>query len=180
MTPDEIQFWILWVRIGTLAVSMMGIGLVYWQLHKIGETIRGNAFSSSFAELRELHKVFIENPDLRPFFYDNKLPPNDVAESPPEDVGLNRRANAVAEMFLDAFIHMYLLRPRFPEELKHHIDLFIEDMVQSSGFLADYLRQNARFIPVELRAVILGFINTRATKLKLQGKAFNPAARTDC
>jgi len=64
-------------------------------------------------------------------------------------------------MYFDAFIHMYLLRPRFPDELRHHIDLFIEDMVQNSGFLSDYLRRNAKFIPADLRIVILRFIDAR-------------------
>lgn len=153
LTPDEILLGTLWVRIGGLVVSIVGIWLVLRQLRQVRLTILGNAFSNSFSELREIHKIFVEHPDLRPYFFDN--------EALSRDAETYQKAKSVAEMYLDAFIHMYLLRPRFPAELRNHIDLLIEDMVTRSGFLADYLQENARFMPPALNSQVLRFIKAR-------------------
>lgn len=154
LTPDEILLVTLWVRITGVGVSIVGIWLVLRQLGQVRETILGNAFSNSFAELREIHKIFVDHPGLRPYFFDN--------ESLSRDSEDYQQAKSVAEMYLDAFIHMHLLQPRFPAELRSHIDLLIEEMVHGSEFLAYYLRENAKFMPPSLRSLVSRFIETRA------------------
>jgi hypothetical protein len=50
------------------------------------------------------------------------------------------RAEAIAEMYLDAFFHMYLLRERFSAEEQKHMDLLIEDTAEvtaTAGRLRD-------------------------------------------
>jgi hypothetical protein len=104
MSPDQIQHWTLGVRIAEVIVSVLGIGGLILSLRQVGKTVTGNAFMNAFSELRELHKVFVSYPNLRPCFYDNE-------PMPVQDENY-QRARSVAEMFLDAFVHMYLLRGR--------------------------------------------------------------------
>ena len=157
---DSIQCMTLVVRVLALGVSIVAVyvvykqlQVVYQQLQKVNETILGNAFSSCFIELRELHKVFIEDPKLRPYFYEDEHP------TPKSDA--YQKAMAVAEMFFDAFIHMYLLRSRFPEDLREHIDLYIEDMINLSEFLSDYLAKNEKWMPADLRSLVKRLVAKR-------------------
>ena len=160
MSQEEFQLYALCVWIGGLLVSIAGVvlvtkqvQLVNRQLEQVSHTISGNAFSSSFAELREIHKVFIDHPHLRPYFYDDKRLP--------ENSEYWNTALTIAEMFLDAFFHLYLLRDRFPDGSKKHVDLFIEDMVQRSPFLAEYLEKNAQFMQQDLQSLVLKLIEAR-------------------
>jgi hypothetical protein len=153
MTSDDIQFWTLLVRLCGLGVSVLGLVLVLRQLKQVGQTMQGNAFSNSFSELREIHKVFVSYPELRPYFFDGKVL---TGES-----DYYQRARSVAEMYLDAFVHMYLLRSRFPKDLRHHVDLLIRDMINRSTFLAGYLRENYTFMPDSLRLLVSSLIETR-------------------
>ena len=153
MTAPDIQVLTLYVRMGALVVAVVGLVFIVLQLKHLNATILGHAFSSSFAELREIQKVFIEHFELRPYFFD------DMPIS--SDSQFYQKARSVAEMYLDAFIHMYLLRPRFPAELQNHIDLFIEDMLRSSEFLAEYVGENREFMPRDVRALALKVIETR-------------------
>jgi hypothetical protein len=150
----NIQLWTLEVRLCGLGLSLLGLVLVLWQLTQVGRALRGNAFSSSFAELREIHKAFIDYPDLRPYFFDSKVLSRESDNY--------QRARSLAEMYLDAFIHMHLLRPRFPKDLQPHVDLLIKDMVNRSVFLAEYLKENYTFMPDALRLLVSGLIETRA------------------
>jgi hypothetical protein len=136
-----------------LGVSVVGLAFVLWQLRRLRQTIEGNAFSSSFSELREIHKVFVDHPGLRPYFFD------DEAVSPKS--ADYQQARAVAEMYLDAFVHMYVLRSRFPEDLHHHMDLLIKDMVNRSSFLAGYLKENYTYMPDPLRSLVSSLVETR-------------------
>src|SRR5829696_1976322 len=52
MTSGQIELFTFWLRAAGLLVSVAGILLVLRQLRQVGSTILGNAFSSSFAELR--------------------------------------------------------------------------------------------------------------------------------
>jgi len=153
MDSANIQLFTLLVRLCALGVSVVGLVLVLWQLRRVSQTIEGNAFSSSFSELREIHKVFVDYPVLRPYFFDDK------ALSPESDD--YQQARAVAEMYLDAFVHMYLLRSRFPKDLHRHIDLLIKDMVNRSNFLAGYLKENYTYMPDPLRSLVSSLIETR-------------------
>jgi hypothetical protein len=152
MTLD-IQLSTLVVRLCSLGVSILGLVLVVRQLKQVGKTLHGNALASSFSELREIHKAFIDYPYLRPYFFDSI----DL----PRESDHYQQARALAEMYLDAFVHMYLLRSRFPKDLRPHIDLFIKDMVNRSAFLTEYLKENYTFMPDALRLFVKNLIETR-------------------
>jgi hypothetical protein len=153
MALADLHLLTLLVRICSLGVSVLGLVLVIGQLKKLSQSIQGNAFSSSFSELREIHKVFIDYPSLRPYFFENKVPDRGSDEY--------QQARSIAEMYLDAFVHMYLLRSRFPEGLHRHIDLLIEDMVSRSTFLVSYLKENYKFLPDPLRLFVSSSVETR-------------------
>jgi len=153
MASKDIQSWTLLIRLCGLGLSVLALVLVLWQLKQAGRTMSGNAFSKSFSELREIHKVFIAYPELRPYFFENKV-------LAPES-GDHQRARALAEMYLDAFVHMHLLRSRFTKDLRPHVDLFIKDMINRSSFLSGYLRENYTFMPDALRSLLANLIETR-------------------
>jgi hypothetical protein len=96
---------------------------------------------------------FIDYPDLRPYFFDNRVLPRESNDY--------QRARSLAEMYLDAFVHISLLRPRFPKDLHSHVDLLIKDMVNRSVFLAEYLKENYILMPDALRRMVSSLIETR-------------------
>jgi hypothetical protein len=158
MTNYGLTFneWTLTVRIATLVVSVIAASFVAMQLRQVVATVLGNAYSNSFTELREIHKVFVDHPEMRPYFFNNEVLGNSVSAD------VSHRAEAIAEMYLDAFFHMYLLRKRLSAEEQKHVDLLIEDMVQRSGVLADYLAENSKFMLPDLDATVSRYIAARA------------------
>ena len=67
-----LQSWTLIVYIFNTLAALTLLFVVYRQLRQVNKTMRANAFSAAFSELNELHRIFIQYPQLRPFFYVNK------------------------------------------------------------------------------------------------------------
>jgi hypothetical protein len=134
VTPEEIQQWTLWIRIAGVLVSFLGLGGVVLSLIQVSKTIAGNALANAFFELREIHKILISFPDLRPYFFEGRILSREDSDY--------QKARGVAEMFLDAFIHMYTLRPRLDKKSRLALDRYIEHMCFGSSVLSDYLEEN--------------------------------------
>jgi hypothetical protein len=97
-----------------------------------------------FSDLFELHKVFVEHPEMRPYFYDKK----GLLETDAEF----QRGRAIAEMFFDAFIHMFEQRHAFPKRQQRLLDAYLADILSRSEFLLQYLYENIKLLdPIELR-----------------------------
>jgi len=93
----------------TPIISLVGFGLIYLQIRELRKSTLGATHGALYSQQHSIHKFFIENPTLRPFFYNNQeLSPNHAEYE---------RVMAVAEMMGDFFEHIYLQRANLPDDV---------------------------------------------------------------
>ena len=66
-----------WTAIAQVLASVIGFFFVGYQLLLLGRNTRGSAQDRLYAHYMEVCKLFMQNPHLRPYFYDNMLVPAD-------------------------------------------------------------------------------------------------------
>ena len=71
------------VAIGGLAGAIVSVGLLAWQTRAVAQqaTIsngisKASVISNSSNDLRQIFLLFVEHPELRPYFYESENPPS--------------------------------------------------------------------------------------------------------
>jgi hypothetical protein len=102
------------ISTATLLVSALGFATVIVSIRAAQEQISYNAAQTkiltrdrSLCNVMTLHTVFLDHPELRPYFFENK----DLEESDP----LYPKVEAVADMHLDVFAYNLDYRLVFPD-----------------------------------------------------------------
>jgi hypothetical protein len=78
--------------------------IVYRQVKEASDTLRGHLFDTTSQRMLDLTRLFVEYPELRPFFYEN-------CNLDGADAALRNRVLAAAELHID-FFDTELLRRR--------------------------------------------------------------------
>lgn len=145
MSVDELR---LLVQVVAATVSFAALIAVIISLRQVNKNLKANAIARIYSEIHEIHRVFIEYPELRPFFFNNEP----LAESHPHYL----RARGIAEMFFDIFEHLYQLRAQAYKEKDMNWKIYMAHMCESSTFLCEYLKENEQLIfPLELRNYLI-------------------------
>lgn len=135
-----------WTALGVLlsAVGLLCVAASLWQVNR---SFKAQMIGRLYGELHHVHQTFIEHPELRPVFFHNRgLSSNDADYL---------RARGIAEMFLDIFEHIYILRPFAPRHLRDPLTGYIRHMCESSHFLRRYLLEHEALLhPKELLMVV--------------------------
>jgi len=61
-----------WVSVVQTAVAVVGFGAVLYQLNQVEKSLRSSTRSSIYSLAASLKQTMINNPELRPYFYDEK------------------------------------------------------------------------------------------------------------
>lgn len=123
--------------IATLLI-MVSAFLVYRQVREAANTVRAQVFDATAGRILELSRLFVEHPELRPYF-------NDGLDSKDAEEPLRSQVLAVAEMHLD-FFDTELLRARtFPAALRGlpSFKPWIRGLFRSSPAMCHRLDQDA-------------------------------------
>jgi hypothetical protein len=148
------QAWTLLVQIVGTIISGAALLAVVISLQQVNRSLRTNAVGKIYSEIHEVHHVFIQYPQLRPFFFHDAL----ISEGDEEYM----RCRSVAEMYLDIFEHVYQLREHGFNDTETNWTQYIGHMCDSSLFLCNYLDENIDLIfPEELRRFLQSKIHAR-------------------
>jgi hypothetical protein len=127
-----------------LAISALGftaiiisIWIAQSQLSYIAVQTRVQIRDRSLSNVLALHKVFLDHPELRPYFFEGK----DLAPSDP----LYAQVEAVADMHLDAFAYNLDYRRVFLDDYRRAEDYqrYIRSRLARSPVMRHRLEQNA-------------------------------------
>lgn len=77
------------------------------QTRHVGDSLKGNAYGSVASQMFAVDRVFINEPELRPYFYSGR----DISNDDP----LYDKVVAVAELLLDFFDSVLLQQKHFPQ-----------------------------------------------------------------
>lgn len=152
------------IQIGGLIVSALGFGIIIVQFYLGIRLIKADRVSKIYSELHEVHRVFVEHPLLRPYFFNKAhLSAPEPSDTQSEAAATYYRSMAIAEMFFDIFEHIYFLRKEATSEFLSGVetaagdvganwDNYIDAMIKDSSFLSGYLIEVAPLThPHELR-----------------------------
>ena len=93
-----IEFVTMIVTVPGLVIGLVGVAFVYFQFHDLRKSLDSQAYGIISQELAELNRLFVEHPEMRPYFY--------AREPLPDDELKRNRVLAVADVYLD-FIDNY-------------------------------------------------------------------------
>lgn len=143
------------VQIVSTAISAAAFIAVVISLNQVNRSLKTNAVARIYAEIHEIHHVFIEYPEIRPYFFHN--------EPLASGNEYYLRCRGVAEMFFDVFEHIYQLRGQAFKDTDPHWKHYIEHMCDSSEFLCNYLDENISLVyPLDLRELLRSKISDLA------------------
>jgi hypothetical protein len=95
--------------------------------------LKANIYGSTAIQMFTVDQVFINEPELRPYFYSNK----DIINNDP----LYDKVVAVAELLLDFFDSILLQQQHFPQIWPpHEWEAYIRDSFANSPVLCRYLK----------------------------------------
>ncbi|GAA4561249.1 hypothetical protein GCM10023193_23680 [Planotetraspora kaengkrachanensis] len=138
--------------IGGLIGLVISLAMLAWQTRavarqtKISNALAGTTASQQVSSMREIYAVFIDHPELRPYFYDGKPCPGRESR--------RARVLAVAEMFADA-MEGNLITSRLIAKSESHDDwiAYCCEMVANSPALAGLIRDHPEWWPRTVEAL---------------------------
>ncbi len=108
---SRFERWTVGVSISSLLISIVGFALVWLQLQGANESLRTGVYANMANWTLEISKMFLANPELRPYFDGGK----DISPSDP----LYDKAEVVAEYLLDNMDSMLEFKSYFPGGTPH-------------------------------------------------------------
>jgi hypothetical protein len=115
-------------------VTIVGIIFIIKQLQQVEVSIKGEAHDMLSAHMREILSVFKDNPNLRPYFYDNK--PIDKESKDYNQVMI------VSEFYLDLFEHVMQKRTMLPQHLWETWENYIHRIYRGSPAVREFIAEH--------------------------------------
>jgi hypothetical protein len=162
----EVMISIDWAAVGAISTAVgalaAGVGLLVlaYSVIQVGRSFRASVISQVYGELHHAHHTFIENATLRPYFFHGKH----IGEKDEDYM----QARSVAEMYLDIFEQIFIMRPYAPRKLRPFFDEYIRDMLSGSPFLLEYLTENQKLLYPARLAKIVRQANTQKDQIRLR------------
>lgn len=120
--------------IGALIVSTIGFAALIYQIRQLERSIRGNVNESLYNQNLEFMRIIANNPDLRPYFYENR---DITAENPKYS-----QVMSVAEILASFLELIALQKSDIPKHVWVHWSNYIQDMYKNSPVLRQHFREN--------------------------------------
>jgi hypothetical protein len=150
---NTIAFLALMIQACSLAISLIGILFVIFQIRNVRESLDSQSYGSINDKLNQIDMVFIQAPELRPYFFDN-------ARWPDEKTAKDK-LTAVAEARLDLMDYWFRQASHMNLEAYDMMAwrTFFTNSFQRSQILCDVLRteQNEYGEPIRSLAQKSGY-----------------------
>lgn len=114
-------------------VTMVGFLLLRHQIKQVDLSARAETHGYLYTHQHSITRFFIDNPALRPLFYDNK---EATAQGDPTNI------RAVTEMIADFCEHIYLQLPNLPADVGIGWRCYLQGLYGSSPSLRSHLKVN--------------------------------------
>jgi len=146
------------------------VGSAYFVIRQVQEaqaTLRGQLFDATAGRMLDLSRLFVEHPDLRPYFYDGR-------DVPDETDSLRQRVLAAAELHVDYLDTELLRRKLFAPSLKElpGFEPWIRGLLRTSPAMCRILHNDKQLG----EEAWYGEIHTLYSEVVGQGQAAWPAA----
>lgn len=130
----------------SVIVTFVGFLLIWRQIKQVDSSARGQTHSYLYTHQDSITHFFIDNPNLRPFFYDNK----DLSGTESEIITLR----AATEMVADFSEHIYLQLPNLPVDIREGWEFYMKTLYNRSPMLRIHFEVNGDWYSEEFIKII--------------------------
>ncbi|OHE85680.1 MAG: hypothetical protein A2579_03975 [Lysobacterales bacterium RIFOXYD1_FULL_69_11] len=128
-----------WAAVSGIAESLSAL-FVLFGFWFVVRQLRSSSVEHLYCRMHDIHRMFIEHPELRTYFYENTaLPSND-----PE---LVVRIHAAAELLADFFQQVFLELDLLPKNAALGWRLYMTDVLDRSQVLQSYVNRHRSWYP---------------------------------
>jgi hypothetical protein len=121
----------------TAISTAAGFTAVARQLQITRKTIRITAFEHLYSRMNDIHRLFIEHPYLREYFYNSVAVPSDGESDP--------RICQAIEMIADFFQQVSLESEHMPPRVANGWKTYMSSVFETSPALREYLIRNQKW-----------------------------------
>ena len=118
----------------TAIVAVVTIAFVYHQLKNLSKNILSQTIQNIYERMIEIDRFFIDNPDLRKYFYSNE-------SIQKIDLKLKAQLHSIAEMMVDYFDSVYDQRECMRKKTFEAKAFYFWYVYNNSPILREYLKQ---------------------------------------
>ena len=138
ITADWVQAIGVWVSILIIAVS---VWFLWIQIRELRQSIECSTYQSVYQMILDIDKYFIENADLRPYFYYGKEMDNK------NQTHMKEKLISTAEMLIDCFDNVYHQKNSMPSHTFDAFSAFMREIYQNSPVLREVLSMREHWYP---------------------------------
>lgn len=134
----RLKRWSLGVTFIAPILICIGLAATYYQARRLDQSLRATVQTSTLNHVLVIDRMFLEHTDLRPYFYDGKVPDPSDARTYPEVL-------TAAETILDVFDVVCEQRTRFGDiwSRAEAWDKWIIDTFRTSPILRTMMEERA-------------------------------------
>ena len=148
----ELHDLVTWSPVVQGTVSLVGFGLVLWQLIVLRRNVQGSTQDRLYAQYTEICKLFLDRPYLRPYFYDNEPKPGSC---PPDHPSLSGEIDAMSETILGLIEHAIVQHANLPgDSWKNCWQPYAIERVKKSQTIRKFYEENNHWYAKALRKQI--------------------------
>lgn len=104
--------------------AIVGLAGLIWSIWSLRKATFASVYQGIAGQMHEIDKLFVEKPELRPYFYgDTPLP---------EDCNERQRVLATAELIIDFADNLVAQRPFLPRKYERGYDDYLRELYGSS------------------------------------------------
>ena len=132
-SPSDIR----WTDVVQALVGLGGIPFIIYQLREVKRSVQGQTLSELYDHYHQVVSVFLEKPNLRPYFYENK------ALDTSADPALCVEVESMCELFAAVLEHAVVQEKNVPRRAWAECwQTFVTERLQKSSVLQEYLKKN--------------------------------------
>ncbi len=133
-----------------VAALAASAGLIYIarQLHNARQTLQFAAAEHLYSRMHDIHKLFLDRPELRPYFYERVRPGRWS--------GHKRKAEVMAELLADFFQQVFLELNTLPLQTRAGWREYMSHVLRHSPTLLNFVESHRAWYPSNFAGELLG------------------------
>ena len=137
LSPEWVTAFGTWCAIIPITISLI---FVWTQIRNIRISVENQTYQSVYETEFGIHKYFLDNPQYRPYFYENVpyAPTGNVDKDKTEKIKLD----TLAEWICDFFDDVYQQRDTMSKYTFSKWRKFMKDMYQTSPILQEFIAKH--------------------------------------
>jgi hypothetical protein len=149
-----------WTDVAQVFVSIVGFGCVLYQVWQLRRAVAGDAYTSLYEQYVDVAKLFLERPELRPYFYEERV----VDEEAPGGERTKAEVEILAELMTGLLEHAALQRRSIPTKI--YVECwraYTKERFKSPALRA-FWSKNKTWYASEFQEMVDGLLDENQTK----------------